>query len=463
MLLRRTLFALALFFGAIAFVHAVLFVALPEQYEYGEGAVIELAALSARGEPLYRDPAQPPWVFCPYPPLYLWVAGLLGPGFWGGRLLSALSALVLLATVATALGRRFGGTAACAFLALMLADPVFLWWSVLYRVDLLGLAFTAGGLLLAWQGRLAWAAGLFVAALLTKHSLVAAPAAVFVATLAADRRGAARFALLYASLAGAAVALLSWSSDGHFWAMITRYTAMPWITSQLVEYARTWGPTHLPLLLLAAWAARQPELRLWAIYAALALLVTVGTGRYGAFYNYFLEAQLAGAALAGAFLALRPKALPLLLFALQVLWLGPTATYYYLYAPYEVLRYETLPALSGQSVGYLEGAVADGRARRQALATLPDPALAENLGHLVVLGRLPWLCDPSSFHGLSGRGLWDEGPLLEAIADRRFGVILLQRVEGNIRFTPRVVGTILAHYRRVGEVGGEHLFVPQDP
>lgn len=458
--LRLGLLAAVLLFGAVAVVHALLFTGFPEQYEYGEGAALELAALAARGEALYRDPAQEPWVFCPYPPLYLWMAGFLGAGFWAGRLVSALSAVALLATVGTALGRRFGAVAALGFLALMLADPVFLWWLALYRVDMLGLALTAAGLVLAWGGRPRVAAALFVLALFTKHSLVAAPAAVFLATLLTDRREALRFAALFGGLAALGVAGLSLASGGSFWAMLTRYTAMPWVTSQLVDYWSTWGPSHFGLLALAALGALRPELRLWALYAGLGVLLTVGTGRYGAFYNYFLEAQLGCAVLAGALLTLRPGGLPAVLLALQLLWLGPTATYYYLYGPYEVLRHETLPALSGRPVRYLQAAVEDGRARREALARLPGPVLAENLGHAVVLGRLPWLCDPSSYFGLTGRGLWDETLLLTALEEKRFGVILLQRLEGNIRFTPRVVGTILRHYRLAGQVGGEYLFVP---
>ena len=74
------LFAATAVFALVTLVHGLVLVAFPEQFEYGEGAVLELATLAARGEPLYRDPAALPWVFCPYPPLYFTLAALLGGG-----------------------------------------------------------------------------------------------------------------------------------------------------------------------------------------------------------------------------------------------------------------------------------------------------------------------------------------------------------------------------------------------
>lgn len=472
-------------FALVTLVHGLVLVAFPEQFEYGEGAVLELATLAARGEPLYRDPAALPWVFCPYPPLYFALAALLGggaPAFWPGRLASLAATLAL----ALLLGRHLGRRGAAAGLALLLADAVVLGWSALYRVDMVALAFTMAGLAAAsrllearpenpvpWRAHLG-VAGLFLLAFLTKHSFLAAPAAVTLAWAGHRRSEGLRFGSLFGLLVAGAVGVLAVGTDGWFWAMVTRYTAMPWVPAQLLDYLGSWSLAHLPGLALGAFGVlgawrRGPAGRLWVLYLVLALALVVGTGRYGAFLNYYLEPHLALAVLGAAAWArvTGPAPVPTrggaavgALLALQVLVTGPNAGYYYLFSPYDYLRYETLPAFQGRRPPYFEDGVRDGQARREALAARPGPVLAENLGHLVVLDRLPWLCDPSSYFGLAGRGLWSEDALLEALHRRVFAAVLLQKLEGNIRFSPRVLEAVQRDYRLQARVGPELLFVP---
>src|SRR5205085_5019562 len=106
-----------------------------------------------------------------------------------------------------------------AFGALYLSLPVVQMWMPILRVDLLALAFTLAGVYccLRWPRLPEVAALCFAAALLTKYTFVAAPAACFLYLwLRRERRNAARLAFAVFGFAAAAFAATQWSSGGHF-------------------------------------------------------------------------------------------------------------------------------------------------------------------------------------------------------------------------------------------------------
>jgi hypothetical protein len=63
---------------------------------------------------------------------------------------------------------------------------------------------------------------------------------------------------------------------------------------------------------------------------------------------------------------------------------------------------------------------------------------------------------------LARNGRWNPEPVLERVDRQEFAVILLQVLEGNIRFSPEAIARIQARYRVVGRAGVDLILLP-DP
>ena len=207
--------------------------------------------------------------------------------------------------------------------------------------------------------------------------------------------------------------------------------------------------------------------RLGWLYLAFSLPMAAGVGREGGFFNYDLELHLALCALAGLGLARwsgggsRLRALAAgALAVLQVAALGFTSDLAYLPSPAECLRFETPSVLRGEAPAW----VRDTRTAQELgpwLAAHPGPVLAENLGNPALYGRTPWAVDPKLLFALAETGRWDPEPLLERVDQGAFALILLQRLDDNLRFPPQAMRRILARYRAAGVAGADTVLVPR--
>src|SRR5438552_11878024 len=130
-----------------------------ESLDYGEAPVYSLALRVVGGQPLYRPIDTYPFTIANYPPLFYWVGAalhsLIGPGFGPGRVLSlvagVLTAVMLAMVAAQRTGPWVGVFAAALFLAL--GFPGGVPWLGLYRVDMLGVAFSVGSVAVLGHGR----------------------------------------------------------------------------------------------------------------------------------------------------------------------------------------------------------------------------------------------------------------------------------------------------------------------
>lgn len=208
--------------------------------DYGEGIVWQQMRNIVAGTgygPLGTYPA----IVYHYPPVYhlatAAIAGLFGlDQLIAGRLVSLLSTVASMALIAllirSAIPRsetRFARAAAAAIGALSLpAFPAIITWSTVMRVDMLGCALTLAGLALSVRAitrpALVPAAALvFVLAIYTKQTNIAAPLAALVGLWYVRPKSA--FALLgcCAALGLAALAALVVASDGRFLRHILLY------------------------------------------------------------------------------------------------------------------------------------------------------------------------------------------------------------------------------------------------
>ena len=290
-----------------------------EEFTYGESWLLDGARRVAHGEGLYSPPDQIPIMHIAYTPLYYGLVGALqrvvgDSGYTVGRVVSLGATLVGAGAMAWSLKRlttrwSFGLLAAGFFLTQNLTA---LLWAPLHRVDALALGLTLVGLALATAGRPPMAAALFVLALMTKQTFVAAPIAVAI-TLWPCKKELYRFGAIVVGGAGVGLVVAQWLTHGWFlWHTVTANRNEP----DMVTFASLMGsflqynglPVMAALASFALPAARGE--RLWGIYFLGCVLSLPSLAKLGASSNYWLElsAPLAAVlALASAQLTAWPR------------------------------------------------------------------------------------------------------------------------------------------------------------
>ncbi|MEW6282270.1 MAG: hypothetical protein AB1758_26930, partial [Candidatus Eremiobacterota bacterium] len=357
-----------------------------------------------------------------------------------------------------------------------LLHPLVMGWCYRNRVDVLGLALC--GIALCWADRRTPASprrwigvGLLLsAALFTKQTFIAAPLAVLANLLwRGQRRDAVALVGVMAGAMGLGLLILYLLNGPSFVEALVRYNALPVRWAQMIYFVNTYRPSMGPLALLALAGLLRggwKQERLWLLFTLASLGPVVGTARSGAFYNYFLEFHLGLSAL-GALGACRlvasgrwPSGLAQALVLAQ-LGMASTVPLSFMDRPWDYLRHEFPVLLRGRYPAYLAAGY-DSERLRVWLDRHPGPILAENVGNPVVMGRLPWLCDPATYDNLIRLGLFDPGEITGRIQRREFELVLLQRTRGNIRFSPEIIETILQNYRPVDQVGVDTVFLRRE-
>ncbi len=427
--LARGIVGLATIQAGVLVYHAALTIAFPYDLDYGEGYVLNDALRLARGEAIYVDIQQFPMVRSPYPPLFPWLwslaVPLAGPAFWPGRLLSAAALLGLLSlTWWNARRARVGAVAAIAATGVVAASPLVYQWAAYARVDLLALVLAASGAAVAhWVGG---RRGVTIAALLcalslaTKQSAIAAPLAIGLALFLRRRMDAALFAaVLVLPLVGGAVAL-DRATDGGFARHVLQGNAQnPFHLGRMAAYLAVFLALHLPLVAGAVWWSVRSRRGIpgpLALYPLFALAAAASVGNEGSSVNYLLEPVVA-CALAVPFAwraaSAEAAALPLFLAALQLAlllhWPNGFGVDYLAVAPHG----RTPTTGDYAAAGRVDAAV---RAE-------PGDAIAEPAGFALRNGR-PVYVQPIDLRAEQFRGRWDSRPLLRALSDGRFPLVV---------------------------------------
>jgi hypothetical protein len=98
-----------------------------------------------------------------------------------------------------------------------------------------------------------------------------------------------------------------------------------------------------------------------------------------------------------------------------------------------------------------------------ALAAEPGDLLTDDPGLAVAAGK-PILFEFVIFRLLAEQGVWDERPILEAIAARRFDLVALRAPLDapldDVEWTAAVRDALLASYAPVGEAAGRWFYRP---
>jgi hypothetical protein len=457
--------------------------AYPYDLEWMEGGMLCHALRLAHHQPLYAPPSVDfvPFLYTPLYPALLAALSKLGLaiGYGAGRALSLLGygAASVLGYV---FARREGGSRACALVAMALPAAAFAptgAWYDLARPDSLFLGLTTAALCLGWWRRdshvgAAAAAALLVAAFFTKQTASPFMIALGAALLVVNWRVAITYGATLAVLGLPLLYAFNRASDGWFWTYVFRlhqqhdfYAARAFVASPLRLLAML-GPAAL----LVPWALkrrRSPGL-VYATWLALAGAgaACLGFGTQWAFLNAFIPGVFfpaiaigtaAGRLIAGGARAddptppRRPAAVYVALAASIAIAPGALVSALARVAPRSWAIDPSLPR------GYDPGVFvpsADDRAHADALvarlrATEGDVLVPFHPFYAHLAGK------ETRVHGMGvldvGRaGLGLPRGFGEALRDRRFALIVMDKLDGNWSQWP----AYLATYRMSETIAG---------
>ncbi len=452
-----------------------------EELTYGESWLLDGARQVAGGEGLYAAPNHLPLMQIAYTPVYYVVVGELqrvsgDHGYTVGRAVSLVATLVGVAALAWSVRCvtgfwRFGWLAAGLLLA---QNLTLLLWGTLERVDALALSLTLVGLALFTMRHSNLAALFFVLAFFTKQTFVVAPLAAAI-SLWPCRASLARFVVVMAGGVVGGVLLALWLTHGWFWWHVVTANANP---LDLMTFSVLMGSflqfNGVPVLaaLVSLSLPAVPGERVWRCYFVGSLLTLPLVAKLGASSNYWLEVTAATAALLAltshrlsGWPSTRLVAPTVIAGALLIAVPGYQATA-------TDVGLSLADTLDPPSPHYLS-LVGDSGAtplRVDAsfidyLAQQPGALLTDNSGLAAAAGK-PIEFEFQIFQLLHADANWSEQPVLNAIAERRFAlVVLMHPLDGpisNTRWSPALQSALQEAYVPVGTQAGFWLYRPRE-
>ena len=389
------------------------------QFDYEEGNVLNAAVRINAGLTPYATPGSWPVVLNPYGPIpYVISARLIGSGqpeFFRPRMISLVAALIIAGEIAL-LVQGFTGSISLGigFAAFFLSIPLVQEWVPLLRVDLLGLAFSLGGIVVFFRlprlHMLAWL--LFALALLCKVTFLAAPLAC--TAILVRRKGWREIGLgMLTSVAvlAPAVTALQWSTHGAFLfhQLGTHVDAFSWMNYRnhaavLLRQA----PVLVALSLIGILRTRR--LSEPSIYLLAVVLGTVTALKRGSESNHFLEleAALCISAAIGIYELHKMKKLPLASAGLIVLCGALLAT----------------EGIANRAAYSSQGVVND-CAQAYAFIRNHHQILSENVGALVLTGRPVLLSNPFVYAQLVRSGKWPSGRVERMLQESKADLVII--------------------------------------
>ncbi len=305
---------LAQFAALLLYVVSILGVyGIPYGVDFGEGYLADMSLRLVSGANPYHSLENAPWIVSSYPPLYPLLNGLItaivGPSLLPGRFIATASFIGILAvTVLVMRKMRVSTTIAVMTAGLLLVLPWGVRWSQVVRVDTLGILLSLGGLY--WWIRSSRrsdavvAAILLAGAVLTKHSLLAAPLACLVhGFLTRDSRRMILLALLLV-LIGGSYGLINLLTGGGLFLHLFTYTANAWFLPRFIGgvgmyFKPTWSLHVIAIAALLIPGTVSGTRRIIGWYCLLAHLALFAYGFEGSDTNYLIEPLLTASLLAG--------------------------------------------------------------------------------------------------------------------------------------------------------------------
>ena len=472
------------------------------ELDYGEGTVLwQIGNLPHLQNAVHSLNAYP-YILFNYTPVYHCATRLIAlftPDLvTAGRLVSIFSMLGICLLAGLIVRRSGSGWASlpCSLVAALLlfqlpnAD-----WSLLVRVDTIGIFFTYLGLFLflspeerGWRTYAAFAS--FTLAIYSRQTMIAAPAACLLILWVRDRRLATRVFAAFAATGLIILLILSALTHGEFPRHLFTYNVSPfhwrhgiWLALALCRrslvailpalawtagwvWRRIHGRTPLrsplawlrsPLAMLRAALAEGGRARAGAVilmYLAIGAGASLSIAKVGANVNYLLEPLFACCILAAFWLEE------------QLETASPRLTAALVLAPLAVAMVVGIPA--GSAAVHATGLAEVSPAREAAhgemlrrLQVIPGDVYSEEMSLLTQAGKqVPG--EPASVTFLSAMHLWSEKPLVERFQNRAFAAVVVNTsLENPEHFSPEVRAAVQARYELREEIGTYRIYLPR--
>ncbi len=431
--------------------------------EYGEGIVWQQALLIPGGR-MYGDISSYPFIVFHYPPLYHLV--IRAVSFFGPDMLIAGRGVSIVATIGVSIlvaaftyqrarcNDRVMGNLLIAFIAALtvFSHQSVAHWSVVMRVDMLGLAFAfAGALLIVYSPRhpsLVYPAMIsFILAIYTKQTLVAAPVASLGILLWVEPRLAWK-GIAFGLCVGLLVfGYLEWSTNGRFIEHIVLYNINPSdFTSGIYLISEQMREIIYLLLALVSmvtgllslyveqrrrgWDCLRKRLirdasafthTIFSLYFLLCLAMLTMVFKQGASDNYFIESMCVSSVMIGLLLVNLLNRLAL--FDQTKAQKFSAATFYVTLAlvVVQVLMVRLPPSrtLTSAAMARTMGELLE------MVRAASKPVLSDDMVTLLRANKEVPL-EPAIFSSLARVGLWDQRPLIDLIRSHHFAFIVTQ-------------------------------------
>ncbi|MCD4781345.1 MAG: glycosyltransferase family 39 protein [Candidatus Omnitrophica bacterium] len=473
----------------------------PYDVNGGEGLVFQSAYAMSQGVPVFTPLNQEPFFVMNYPALYAFLLSLLirlfGPQLILGRLISIIAAVLSAYAIGRFVYARSKNNMAALFSAFLFVSSGWVHiWSVLVRVDMLAVMFSVWGLVLFIEGdtqnnmkKICLAAGLFIAALFSRQSSIAAPFSCL-ALLACRQPNGIRFnvswndenlkkiMILLSVLTGLGVSLVIGMlimTKGQFVYHITRYTlgAFQWdrYFDWMGRFIASHGFVFLLSLGLIFYHGLKRSWRLEHFFFIFACAITVTAGKDGSSLNYFLEIWAAICILTGCALS---QTLALDNETLIPIPLNNDQNQFCFSRRFsENIRIKIEQFINGFGIknGLIKIAISlclllqlgmlfikvdrtvpdeynkkIAQQLNQLVHDAPGEVLLEYAGYAAINGKLS-LYSPFAMTELSDRGHWDQSLLINDIVSQRFDLIVLSDIGIHYQsWTEEIVQAVRAHY-----------------
>jgi hypothetical protein len=301
---RLTLIVCSVIAGLGVLCHLVLMLWARNEFTQPESIVAAQSMMLARDGTLYYDLKHFPYTVCAYMPLfYLLEAALIKLGlgaFLAGRLLS-FGALMGIFALGWRLAMLYTGNRYCAWTATLLcaSTSLMLSWGTVAQVDTVGVLFSVAAFYcysryaLRGENTLVLA-GIFVfAAVFTKQTFLACPAAIAVSLFIRRPKVGLQFAAGVGALILAAVLAINWGLNGRFLANVIFANLNPFAAGKLnqhVNYILIGAGQLIIIVILGARSAWKGPGKALLIYLGFATLMLAATAaKVGSDSNYQVE------------------------------------------------------------------------------------------------------------------------------------------------------------------------------
>ena len=429
--------------AACMLVVAIVRLRFPYGIDYEEGNILNTAVRMTHWLSPYPDPHGWPRILNPYGPVAYTISAacvkLFGLSLFASRIVVMLSAAAVALLIGILLKRTTGiALLGFGFGMFYLADPVVNFWMPALRVDFIGIALVFAGLLAMREKRPSWAAILFLLAIFTKHTLLAAPAAcVFWALQERDWQAARRLVTVCALVGGVAFVALEVATHGWFAFYLFKTHPDPFRWAASVGWIGLLLQTNpLLLILTLALIARDVWNRkasLAGLYVLFALgMAFITAGKLGSNSNHLLEPTAA-----------------LLLASGEGLWvmiiLPERAR---ILAPLSAVLLACLVTDNLRRVEWPERDSGCEQAILYLRAAPGDKVMSENLAGAVLAEKTLVVSNPFVYTQLVKHAGWSDIQLVNDLRSRSIGIIMLPAFHRQ-EWSDNVMEAIRENYREM--------------